>query len=404
MEIYKRTVATKAQRREDIEFLCASVSSWLIDILQYKSATQRKLYAYSSAWFKKIITTYILTLLCVNVFAQNNNDTLRYADEKHFKNVRQLTFGGDNAEAYWSYDGKQIIFQRKNEQEGIMCDRMFIGNFNDNKFLYKQVSIGNARTTCGYFLPDGKHIVYASTHLAGDSCPPVPDRSKFGNKYIWPVYASYDIFLADTSGKIIKQLTNTPGYDAEATLSPDGKKMIFTSTRNGDLDLYVMELETYEVKQITNTLGYDGGAWFSPDGKKIVWRASRPKTDSAIKEYKDLLAQNIVMPTQMEVFVANADGSDAHQITNLGQANWAPNFTPDGKHIIFCSNHEYKHGFPFNMYLVNLDGSGLQKISHDKGFDAFPMFSYDGKKIIFSSTRNNGGGYDINVFVADWIE
>jgi len=180
--------------------------------------------------------------------------------------------------------------------------------------------------------------------------------------------------------------------------------MIFTSIRNGDLDLYVMNLKTYEVKQITNTLGYDGGAWFSPDGGKIVWRASRPKTDSAIKEYKDLLSQNIVMPTQMEVFVANADGSNAHQITNLGQANWAPDFTPDGKHIIFCSNHEYKHGFPFNMYLINLDGSGLQKISHDKGFDAFPMFSYDGKKIIFSSTRNNGGGYDINVFVADWIE
>jgi Tol biopolymer transport system component len=179
--------------------------------------------------------------------------------------------------------------------------------------------------------------------------------------------------------------------------------MIFTSMRNGDLDLYVMDLQTYKVKQITNTLGYDGGAWFSPDGKKIVWRASRPKTDSAIKEYKELLAQNIVMPTQMEVFVANADGSDAHQITNLGQANWAPNFTPDGKHIIFCSNNEYPHGFPFNMYLINLDGSGLQKISHDKGFDAFPMFSYDGKKIIFSSTRNNGGGYDINVFVADWV-
>ena len=368
-----------------------------------KDATQGTVNSNPAVWLKKIIATYIFALLCINVFAQTN-DTLRYADEKHFKNVQQLTFGGDNAEAYWNYDGKQIIFQRKNEKEGIMCDRMFIGRFDDKKFLYRQVSNGAARTTCGYFLPDGKHIVYASTQSAGDSCPPVPDRSKFGNKYIWPVYASYDIYLADTSGKIIQQLTATPGYDAEATLSPDGKKMIFTSIRNGDLDLYVMNLKTYEVKQITNTLGYDGGAWFSPDGGKIVWRASRPKTDSAIKEYKDLLSQNIVMPTQMEVFVANADGSNAHQITNLGQANWAPDFTPDGKHIIFCSNHEYKHGFPFNMYLINLDGSGLQKISHDKGFDAFPMFSYDGKKIIFSSTRNNGGGYDINVFVADWIE
>src|SRR3954466_14891757 len=214
-----------------------------------------------------------------------------------------------------------------------MCDRMFIGRIpqESQTFSFKQVSSGKGRTTCGYFLPEGKHIIYASTHLGGDSCPPVPDRSKFGNKYIWPVYASYDIFLADTNGTIIKQLTDTPGYDAEATLSPDGKKMIFTSMRNGDLDLYVMDLKTYEVKQITNTLGYDGGAWFSPDGKKIVWRASRPKTDSAIKEYKDLLAQGVVAPTQMEVFVANADGTNAKQITNLGQANWAPNFTPDGK-------------------------------------------------------------------------
>jgi len=179
--------------------------------------------------------------------------------------------------------------------------------------------------------------------------------------------------------------------------------MLFTSLRNGDLDLYEMNLKTYKVKQITNTLGYDGGAWFSPDGKKIVWRASRPKTDSAIKEYKDLLAENLVMPTQMEVFVANADGSNAKQITHYGQANWAPNFTPDSKHVIFCSNYEYKYGFPFNMYLTDLNGNGLEKVSHDKGFDAFPMFSPDGKKIIFSSNRNSSGR-DINLFVADWVE
>jgi TolB protein len=177
---------------------------------------------------------------------------------------------------------------------------------------------------------------------------------------------------------------------------------LFTSIRNGDLDLYVMELNTGEVKQITNTLGYDGGAWFSPDGKKIVWRASRPSTEEEVKDYKQLLTQGLVAPTQMEVFLANADGTDARQITNLGQANWAPNFLPDGR-IIFCSNHEYKRGFPFNMYIINQDGSGLEKISRDKGFDAFPMFSPDGKKILFSSNRNNGGTRDTNVFVADWV-
>jgi len=341
----------------------------------------------------------------LSAFAQTTGaDTLLYAGEKHFKNIQQLTAGGDNAEAYWSYDSKYVIFQRKNTAEGIMCDRMFFGAVPQpgRPFVYKQVSNGKGRNTCGFFLPDGKHIVYASTYLGGDSCPPVPDRSKYNNRYIWPVYDSYDIFLADTSGKIIKQLTNTPGYDAEATLSPDGSKMIFTSMRNGDLDLYVMDLKTYKVKQITHELGYDGGAWFSPNGKKIVWRASRPKTEAEIKDYKYLLSQGLVAPTQMEVFIADADGSNQQQVTHFGQANWAPNFTPDGKKIIFCSNYEYKYGFPFNMYLVNFDGTGLEKVSRDKGFDAFPMFSPDGKKIMFSSNRNNGGGNGINIFIADW--
>ena len=180
--------------------------------------------------------------------------------------------------------------------------------------------------------------------------------------------------------------------------------MVFTSMRNGDLDLYTMDLNGQHVKQITYDLGYDGGAWFSPDGTKIIWRASRPKTADEISEYKSLLAENLVAPTHMEVWMANADGSNAHQITDLAQANWAPNFTPDGKQIIFCSNHEYKRGFPFNMYLLNPDGSGLQKISRDKGFDAFPMISHDGKKIVFCSNRNNGGTRDTNIFIADWIE
>jgi len=335
------------------------------------------------------------------------DDTVHYAAEKHFKNIRQLTFGGDNAEAYWSYDGKYIIFQRTNPKEGINCDQIYIGKVPANpneKFTYKLVSTGKGRTTCAFFLPDGKHIIYASTHLGADTCPPVPDRSKMGNRYIWPLYDTYDIFMADTSGKIVKRLTSAKGYDAEGTLSPDGKKMIYCSDKNGDLDLYVMDLKTGKEKQVTNTLGYDGGAWFSPDGKKIVWRASRPKTDEAIKDYKELLSQGFVAPTSMEVWVADADGSNAKQITNLGQANWAPNFTPDSKRIIFCSNHEYKRGFPFNMYITDINGNGLEKISRDKGFDAFPMFSPNGKKIVFASNRNNGGTRDTNLFIADWEE
>jgi len=333
------------------------------------------------------------------------SDTILYPEETHLKNVQQLTFGGDNAEAYWSYDGKYLVFQRTAPKDGINCDQIFVGKVpqkTGEKFEYKMVSTGKGRTTCAFFTKDGKHIIYASTHLGSPDCPPTPDRTKYGNKYIWPLYPSFDIFMADLNGKIVKQLTNSNGYDAEATLSPDGKKMIYTSTKDGDIELYIMDLKTGKEKRITNALGYDGGAWFSPDGKKLIWRASRPKTEAEIKEYKDLLAENMVAPTNMEVWVADADGSNQRQVTQFGQANWAPTYMPDSKRIIFASNHEYKRGFPFNLYTINEDGSNLEKVSRDKGFDAFPLFSPNGKKLVFSSNRNNGGTRDTNVFIADW--
>jgi TolB protein len=334
-------------------------------------------------------------------------DTLVYPAETHFKNVRQLTFGGDNAEAYWSFDSKYIVFQRTNVKEGIPCDQIFVGKAprrQGQTFSYKMVSTGKGRTTCPFFTKDNKHIIYASTHLGGDACPPAPDRSKYGNKYIWPLYNTFDIFMADLDGKIIKQLTNSKGYDAEATLSPDGKKMIYTSTKDGDIDLYIMDLETGKEQRVTNTPGYDGGAWFSPDGNKIIWRASRPRTAAEVKEYKDLLAENLVAPTNMEVFIANSDGSNPYQVTSFGQANWAPAYMPDNKRIIFASNHEYKRGFPFNLYIIDERGTNLQKISRDQGFDAFPMFSPDGRQLVFCSNRNNKGTRDTNVFIADWVE
>jgi Tol biopolymer transport system component len=358
---------------------------------------------------KAYLLSFSLTFIAISVFAQSHApaaDTLHYPEEIHFKNLRQLTFGGDNAEAYFSFDGKWLVFQKTNPKENLPCDQIFIAKVPSSPsetFEPKMISSGKGRTTCAAFTKDGKHIIYASTHLGGEACPPVPDRSKYGNKYIWPLYDSYDIFLADLNGKIIKQLTNTPGYDAEGTISPDGKTLLFTSTRDGDIDLYTMDLKTGKTKRITNQIGYDGGAWFSPDGTKIIWRASRPKSESEITEYKDLLKENLVAPTNMEVWVANVDGSNARQVSNFGQANWAPAYMPDSKHIIFASNHEYKRGFPFNLYTMNEDGSGLTKISRDKGFDAFPMFSTDGKKIVFCSNRNNGGTRDTNIFIADWI-
>lgn len=338
---------------------------------------------------------------------QGPSDTIHFPGETHFSNIRQLTFGGDNAEAYFSFDGKYLVYQRTDTKNGIACDQIWMGKLPetpDEQFIPKLVSTGTGRTTCAFFFPDGKHILYGSTHLGGKECPPVPDRKKYGNKYIWPLYPSFDIFKADTNGVVVKRLTKTPGYDAEATISPKGDMIVFTSMRDGDLELYTMNLKGKNVKRITNTLGYDGGAWFSPDGSKIIWRASRPKTESEVKEYKELLADNMVAPTNMEVWIANVDGTDARQVTSLKQANWAPNFTPDGNHFIFCSNHEYNRGFPFNMYRCNLDGSGMEKISRDKGFDAFPMFSPNGKRIVFSSNRNNGGSRDTNIFIADWVE
>jgi TolB protein len=337
-------------------------------------------------------------------YTTNWADSLLLPEEKNFKNLRQLTFGGDNAEAYFSFDGSKIVFQRTLIKDGIECDQIFYGNVPtapNQKFTYNLVSTGLGRTTCAFFTKDNQHIIYASTHEGDKACPPPVDKAKYGNKYIWPLYASFDIYKADLKGNIVQKLTNQTGYDAEATVSPDGKTMVFTSTRDGDLELYTMDLESQKVTRITNELGYDGGAWFSPDGKQLIWRASRPKTEEEIKEYKALLKEDMVAPTNMEVFTSNVDGSNLKQITQLGKANWAPNFMPNGK-IIFCSNHEYKRGFPFNMYTINADGSQMQKISRDKGFDAFPMFSYDGKKIVFCSNRNNGGTRDTNIFIADW--
>lgn len=353
----------------------------------------------------RFLLAFLFLLANQNTYAQKKEgDSLVYEGEGHFKNMQQLTFGGDNAEAYWSPDGKWIVFQRTSAKDGIPCDQIYAGRApkQGEKFQYKLISTGKGRTTCAFFAGNGKRIVYASTHEGGDACPPVPDRSKYGNRYIWPLYNTYDIYTVKRNGKGLKKLVANPGYDAEATLSADGSKMVFTSDRNGDLDLYVMDMRTKKITQITNQLGYDGGAWFSADGKQLIWRASRPATEAEAKEYKDLLKEGMVAPNKMEVFVANADGSNQRQITSFGGANWAPNFTPDGN-IIFCSNHEYKRGFPFNMYLLKPDGSGLQKISRDGGFDAFPMFSPDGKKIVFCSNRNNGGTRDTNVFIADWI-
>jgi Tol biopolymer transport system component len=223
-------------------------------------------------------------------------------------------------------------------------------------------------------------------------------------RYLWAIYPEFDIFIADEKGNIKKQITNTAGYDAEATISPNGKMIVFTSTRNGDLDLYISDIEGNHVKQITSGLGYDGGAFFSPDSKRLVFRASRPKTETEVKDYKDLLKQGLVAPSNMELYTCNIDGSELKQITNLGKANWAPFFHPSGKKIIFSSNHHSLKGYDFQLFMINDDGTGLERITNNSLFNAFPMFSPDGTKLIFSSNRNNGGTRDTNLFICDWID
>jgi Tol biopolymer transport system component len=330
---------------------------------------------------------------------------LHYTNENHLSNVRQLTFGGDNAEAYWSFDDTKLVFQSTNRRWGTQCDQIYIMNVAGEKdsLPMQMLSTGKGRTTCSYFMPGDTTILYASTHLLHDSCPPVPER-KPGSPYVWPVYPEFDIFVSDLAGNILSQLTDEPGYDAEATLSPNGDKIVFTSMRSGDLELYVMNIDGSELTQITSDLGYDGGAFFSPDGSKIVWRASRPQTEEAVALYTDLLSKDLVQPIEMELYVCDADGSNAQKVTDLGGANWAPFFHPGGEKLLFASNHHSEEGFPFNLFMINLDGSGLEQVTFDTMFDSFPMFSYDGKQLVWGSNRNNGRTRDTNLFIAEWSD
>ncbi len=333
-------------------------------------------------------------------------DSLAFDRESHLANIRQITFGGDNAEAYFSFAGDKLVFQAKNPAWNAPCDQIYVTGINEtwkDSMISPLVSTGLGRTTCSYFMPGDSTIIYASTHEGDEACPPEPPR---GAKYVWPVYPDFEIYVADLKGNIVQKMTNRDGYDAEATVSPKGDKIVFTSTRTGDLELFTMDIDGGNVQQVTNELGYDGGAFFSPDGTKLIFRSSRPQTEEEIKEYKDLLAQNLVQPTDMELYVCDVDGSNLKKITDLGSANWAPFFHPSGDKVIFCSNHHSaKGGRPqFNLFMVNLDGTGLEQVTYDKVFDSFPMFSPDGKKLVFSSNRNNGGTRETNVFIADWVE
>jgi len=319
------------------------------------------------------------------------------ADEPHLRNVRQLTFGGENAEAYFSSDGRRLIFQ-STRPGGHPCDQQYTMRTDGGDV--RPISGGKGRTTCGYYFPGGRRLLYSSTFASDSGCPPRPDFSK---GYVWALY-DYQIYTADADGGNLRRLTHTPGYNAEATISPDGKTIVFTSIRGGDLDIYTMDADGGNVRQLTHELGYDGGPFFSPDGRHIVYRANHPSTEREREDYRGLLAEKLVRPTTLEIWVMDADGSNKRQVTHLNAASFAPYYLPDGRRIIFSSNQGDPRGREFDLFLVNDDGTGLERVTHSPEFDGFPMLSPDGRQLVFGSNRNGAQRGDTNIFIADWVD
>jgi Tol biopolymer transport system component len=322
---------------------------------------------------------------------------MTFEGEKHLKNIKMLTNGGENAEAYLSFDQKKLILQAK--IDGLECDQIFTMNVDGSD--KKMVSTGKGRTTCSYFLPGDKKIIYASTHLSGDKCPPNPDFSK---GYVWKLYDEFEIFIADANGENIVQVTNNDSYDAEATVSPKGDKIVFTSLRDGDPELYLMDIDGSNQERITFEKGYDGGAFFSQDGSKLVYRASRPVSEKELQDYDELVKERLVRPGILEIHVMDIATKKVTKVTNFGKASFAPFMHPSGNKIIFCSNVNSKDPRNFDLYLINSDGTGLEQVTFNETFDGFPMFTADGKHLVFASNRFNKERGDTNVFIAEWID
>ncbi|MFC1549836.1 TolB family protein [Candidatus Neomarinimicrobiota bacterium] len=356
--------------------------------------------------FRNQVTTVVLIVLIVIIYIVNKktaivepfNPELVIEGEEHFKNIRQLTFSGENAEAYFSADGKKLIFQG-HDGEGL-CDQIYIMNLETKEI--ELVSTGKGVTTCSYFqYPKDDKIVYASTHHHGNECPPPPDFSK---GYVWKLHPEFDIFRGDVDGTNLEQLTTTDGYDAEATFAEDGSKIVYASKASGDLEIWTMNPDGSEKKQLTDRLGYDGGPFYSHDGSKIVWRAYYPETEQEKNDYNQLMADNAIRPMALQLRIMNTDGSNPIQITDNEAANFAPFFFPGDNRIIFCSNLEKPGGRNFDLYAIDLDGGNLERITHFEGFDGFPMFSPDGKHFVFASNRNNAKQGDTNIFICEWVD
>jgi TolB protein len=317
------------------------------------------------------------------------------AIERHLRNIRQLTKGGENAEAYFSPDGTHLIFQ--STRGGYGCDQIYTIKIDGTGL--RRVSTGSGRTTCGYFYPGGKQILFASTHEGSRVCPPKPSYER---GYVWPIYASYDIYRANADGTNLRPLTRSPGYDAEATIAPDGL-IVFTSVRDGDMEIYSMKEDGSDVKRLTNRPGPDGGPFFSWDGSQVAFRGKPLEPGAELDGYRALLKEALWRPTQLELFVMDRDGTHQRQLTKLGGANFAPSWHPDGKRLVFASNVADPKGRDFDVYMINVDGTGVERITYNNTFDGFPMFSPDGRHLVFASNRNAQSEGETNVFIADWV-
>lgn len=333
----------------------------------------------------------------VGLPGQEDASSFLHPREVHLKNLRQLTFAGENAEAYFSSDGQHLIYQSRAPDQG--CDQIYTLDLATGET--RLVSTGQGRTTCSYYYPGDDRILYASTHHWDEACPPPPDMSQ---GYVWALYPTFDLFAANPDGSEPVQLTHSWGYDAEATFSPVEDLMVFTSMRDGDLEIYTMRGDGSEVRRLTHRLGYDGGPFFSPDGTKIVYRSGYPETEEEIQDYRKLLAQGFIRPSALEVWVMDADGSNKVQVTDNGAANFGPFFHPSGEKILFSSNLGDPSGREFDIYMINVDGTGLKRITYTEEFDGFPMFSPDGRYLVFGSNRNMSHSGNTNVFIAEWVE
>ncbi len=315
--------------------------------------------------------------------------------ETHIEDVRQLTFGGQNAEGYWSADGSKIIYQTR--QPEYPDEQIFTMNADGSG--KKLVSTGKGRCTCSYFLPDMSGIVFSSTHERNEGAQKPVDMSK---GYVWMVNPDFAVYRANLDGSEVRPILKRNGYVAETTVAPNGKFITFTGGYDGDLDIYRANMDGTGIKKLTNTKGYDGGPFVSWDSKKIVFRRGLLASDQEVKDYEELLHQNLVRPSKLEIWIMDADGKNERQVTHLGAASFAPFLHPDGKRIIFSTNYGDPKGREFDLWMINVDGSGLTQITKTPEFDGFPMWTRDGKKLVFASNRNGSVRGETNLFTARW--